>query len=62
MKSTESTGDDESISQDDFELDRDYIDQDMNRYVLSDSATLLSISPMKTVGKRDRPGYGKQTN
>lgn len=59
MKSTESTGEDASISQDGFELGSGYIDQDMNRSILNDSATLIGKSPMKTVGKSDRPGYEK---
>ena len=33
--------------------DPDYIDQEINRTTLSDSATLLGLSP-------DRAGYGKQ--
>ena len=42
------------------EEDPDYIDQEINRTTLSDSATLLGLSPVKAVGKRDRAGYGKQ--
>ena len=38
----------------------DYIDQEINRTTLSDSATLLGLSPVKAVGKRDRAGYGKR--
>ena len=42
------------------EEDPDYIDQEINRTTLSDSATLLGLSPTKAVGKQDRAGYGKQ--
>ena len=42
------------------EEDPDYIHHEINRTVLSDSATLLGLSPIKPVGKRDRAGYGKQ--
>ena len=42
------------------EEDPDYIDQEINRTTLSESATLLELSPVKAVGKRDRAGYGKQ--
>ena len=42
------------------EEDPDYIDQEINRTTLPDSATLLGLSPVKAVGKRDRTGYGKQ--
>ena len=38
----------------------EYIDLKINRTVLSDSATLLWLSPLKAVGKWDRAGYGKQ--
>lgn len=47
------------ISQDEFELDPEYIDQDVNWSILSDSATPLGISTMKTVGKSVTPGYEK---
>ena len=42
------------------EEDSGYIDHKINRTVLSDSATLLGLSPIKAVGKQDRAGYGKQ--
>ena len=42
------------------EEDPDYIDQEINRTTLSDSVTLLGLSPVKAVGKKDRAGYGKQ--
>ena len=38
----------------------EYIDHKINRTALSDSATLLGLSPIKAVGKRDRGGSGKQ--
>ena len=42
------------------EEDPGYIDQEISRTALSDSATLLGLSPVKAVGKRDRAGYGKE--
>ena len=41
------------------EEDPDYIDHEVNRTVLSDSATLLGLSPIEVVGKQDRAGYVK---
>ena len=38
----------------------EYFDHKINRTVLSDSTTLLGLSPIKAVGKRDGDGYGKQ--
>ena len=54
----ESSDDDKNDG--DTEEDPDYINHEINRAVLSDSATLLGLSPIKAVGKRDRAGYGKQ--
>ena len=42
------------------EKNPDYTDHEINRTTLSDSTTLRGLSPIKTVGKRDRAGYGKQ--
>ena len=42
VKSTESTSYDGDISQDNFELDPENIDQDVNRSILSDSATYVA--------------------
>ena len=42
------------------EEDPEYTDDKTNRTVLSDSATLLELSPIKAVGKRDIARYGKQ--
>ena len=55
---TESSDDDKNDGH--TEEDPDYIDQEINRTTLSDSATLLGLSPVKAVGKQDRVGYGKQ--
>ena len=55
---TESSDDDKNDGH--TEEDPDYIDQEINRTTLSDSATLLGLSPVKAVGKRNRAGYGKQ--
>ena len=60
-----SNSSDQTYSDDDkngghTEEDPDYIDQEINRTTLSDSATLLELSPVKAVGKRDRAGYGKE--
>ena len=41
------------------EEDPDYIDHEINRTVLSDSATVLGLSPIKAVGKQDRARYVK---
>ena len=38
----------------------EYIGHKINRTVLSFSATLLWLSPLKAVDKSDRAGYGKQ--
>ena len=54
----ESNNDDKSDGH--REEDSEYIDHKVNRTVLSDSATLLGLSPIKAVGKRDGDGYGKQ--
>ena len=42
------------------EEDPDYINQEINRATLTGSATLLGLSPVQAVGKRDRAGHGKQ--
>ena len=42
MKSTESTSYDGDISQDNFELHPENIDQDVNRSILCDSATYVA--------------------
>ena len=42
------------------EEDSGYIDHKVNRTVLSDSTTLLGLSPIKAVGKQDGDEYGKQ--
>ena len=40
--------------------DTDFYDSKLDISMLNDSATLFGVSPLKTVGKRDRVGYGKQ--
>ena len=42
------------------EEDPDYINHEINKTALSDSANLLGLSPIKAVGKQHRAGYGKQ--
>ena len=40
--------------------DPEQIDHKLNRTVVSDSATLIGLLPIKTVGKRDWVKYSKQ--
>ena len=44
LKSTESSSYDGDISKDNFKLDPEHIDQDMNGSILSDNATLRGMS------------------
>ena len=61
----ESVDDDDDDDDDDkndshTEEDSEQIDHKLNRTVVSDSATLIGLSPIKAVGKQDWVRYSKQ--
>ena len=42
------------------DIEEEYHCSNTSKITLNESASLLGISPIKSVGKRDRIGYGKQ--
>ena len=49
-----------SQEDEDEDVDDEFSSSDLNKTVLNESASLLEISPLKNVSKRDKLEYGKQ--